>query len=1064
MIMQKSYQSRGPSLLKVSLNLSYIWQFVMILIMTIFVQVADVSAQATSNARHKITGKVISELDNQPIPGASILVKGTTIGTTSNSAGEFSIDAATGSNIIVSSVGYKAVTIRLSGKTNIQVALPEDVANLSEVVVVGYGSMKKTDLSSSQISVSAADIKKTVNTTIDQALQGRAANVYVTSNSGRPGGGVSVNIRGISTIGGNTEPLYVIDGVQILPGASTVTSSPLASLNPEDVESINVLQGPSAQAIYGSRSANGVVVITTKRGKSGETKITYSTTYGVQSIPKLLPTMNLREFAVYQNAYNKALNRTPQPEYADPSLLGDGTNWQKELFQSAPMSKHQLSLSGGNEKTTFYISGEYMKQEGIAIESGFDRYSVRTNVDNKVRNWLKVGANLSLSGTNEKISVTDDDLINTAITQSPAVAVRNADGSFDGPSQTQFRLSNPVALASINENRFKRTMLLGGVNAEFNLLKDLVFRTEFNGNIEYSTRYKFSPSYKFGGFVNESSTSERTANNSLYWGWNQTLRYNKKFGHHDLGLMVGHEAQQSTYESLFGSRVGYISNNITELSAGNKAGSDNGSSRGQWATESYFSRFNYTFNDKYILQATLRADGAAVFGPNKRWGYFPSVSAAWRISKEDFMKDITFIDDLKIRAEYGLTGNQSLPNGGTAIYSALNAWQTAWGTGFLTGRIANPDFQWESTKTYNLGFDLHALKNRLEIIVDAYIKNTDNLILELPLAAYMGTSGTGSISSPYVNIGSMKNTGFGITINTVNIESPFTWKSGISFSLDRNELSKLYLESSNIDRSPWFMNQFISRSVVGQPLWQFYGYKFAGIFQNYTDLKNSAIPETSKIDPAQGTWVGDVKFTDVNGDGVINEKDRTFVGSPWPKFIFGISNNFSYKNFDLSVFMQGTYGNSIFNYTKYANSAPERSGPGRGALQAVANFAQPSSYKAEDNPVLLNPGTTVPRVVAGDPNGNNRPTDQFIEDGSYLRVKNITLGYNVPKSILKKIPVRGLRVTAGVQNAFTITNYSGYDPEIGASSDKYGGNLTVGIDYGRYPAARMYTFSLTADF
>lgn len=1032
------------------------WLLVLIYLLSSWV----LQANAQQVSKKRITGKVVTGQDYQAIPGANVLVKGTSTGTTANDKGEFVLDVASNAILVISSVGYQSQELKVNGRSKLVVTLQEDVATLNEVVVVGYGEMKRTDLSSAQVSISANEIKRTVNTTIDQALQGRAANVYVTSNTGKPGGGVSVNIRGISTISGNTEPMYVIDGVQIIPSTSSVSSNALAGINPDDVESLQILQGPSAQSIYGSRAANGVVVITTKKGKAGETKISYNGLYSVQQLPKLLSTMNLQDYAIYQNTVSQVLGQTPIAEFADPSLLGEGTNWQKELFQVAPMQKHQITLSGGNERTTFYFSTEYLKQDGIAIQSGFERYGLRLNLENKVRNWLKLGSNLSFSGSNEKLSITNDDLINTALSQSPAVAVRNADGTFDGPSQTQFRLSNPVALASINDNRYRRLMGLGTFYTEINLLKDLVFRTELNGNIEFGNTYQYYPSYKFGGFVNTTTTSNRGSSTSIYYNLNQLLRYNHRFGKHDLGMMVSHEAQHSSYESLSGSRQGFISNNVQELSNGDAKTATNNSAKSAWAMESYFGRLNYSFNDKYILQATLRADGSSVFGANNRWGYFPSVSGAWRVSKESFMKELHFIDDLKIRAEYGITGNQNSP--GLAIYSAMQPWATPWGTGFLTANFSNPDFKWEETKTYNVGFDLHAFKNRLEIIFDAYFRNTDNLILGLPLPNYLGASGNGSISSPIVNLGAMENNGFGVTVNTVNLEGTLGWRSGLTFSLDRNQLTKLYIESSIVDRSPWFMNQFIARSVIGQPVWQFYAYQQEGLFKTIDEVKNSAIPENNVINAQQGTWVGDFKFSDLNGDGVINEKDRTFIGSPWPKFSFGVSNSFSYKNFDLSIFVNGVYGNSIFNYTRYVNTNPNGSGPGRGFFKEVANFARVSSNVMADNPRVLNADATVPRIIPADPNGNNRPTNRYIEDGSYIRVKNIQLAYTLPKQLLKNIPVKSLRLTAGVQNAFTFTNYTGYDPEVGTYTGN--GSTMVGVDYGRYPSARMYSFSLSADF
>lgn len=1038
--------------------------FAMILFVCLF-QLFDVNAQ---NASKKITGKIVSSQDNQPIPGATIMVKGTKIGNTANSAGEFTLEANSDATLIITSVGFSPQEVKVAGRTRINVTMVENISSLDEVVVVGYGSQKTRYLSGSQTNIGEAEIKRTVNTSLDQALQGRAANVYVASNSGKPGGAASVYIRGVSSINGNTQPMYVIDGVQIMPPSTTDSegqSNILASLNPDDIESMNVLTGPSAQSIYGSRASNGVIVVTTKKGKAGETKINFTSMYNFQTLPKQLPVMNLREYAIYSNAWSDAVGYGRQAEFSDPSILGEGTNWQTALFKTAAMKKQQLSLSGGNDKTTYYLSFELLNQDGLAPNSGFDRKSFRLNLENKVRSYLKLGANISVSGTSEKLSISDDNIISTAIQQSPATPLYNGDGSWGGPQNvtpstpSYVFVTNPVALAYTNSNIYNRVSSFGAVYADITPLKDLVFHAEFNGTFGNDTRAIFNPSYQFGannitqGASNAVTSSRRNASNSYYWSTNQRINYSKRIKEHDLNITVGHEAQFSFYENLSGQVTGYTSNNIPELSAGDLKTSISGSYRDASSQESYFTRLGYIYNDKYILQATYRADASSNFGPNNKWGYFPSISAAWRVSKEPFMTNVRFVDDLKLRLEMGTTGNQYY---GKPIYASLNAIPTQTGQGFLAANFANPDLKWESTQSYNIGFDLHAFKNRVQIVFDAYLRKTSNLITELPLPAYAGTTGTGAIGSPVVNLGDLENKGLGVSVNLVPIESKtlkgLTWRTGFNISLDRNKLLKLNTERAFATRKPWFTD-VISRSDIGQPLWQFYSYKYAGIIKDYQDLVNSAKPANVPIS-REGVWVGDVKFVDVNGDGIIDDQDRTLIGNPWPKFTFGFNNNISYKNFDLSIFMQGTYGNQIFNQLKLNNSG--FTNLIRGAYKEAITFARPSSY--DESATLLNPDTNVPRV-GNTPNGNGRATDKFIEDGSYLRVKNITLGYSLPKEILKKyLPINGLKVTAGVQNAFTITNYTGYDPEVGNSAN------VPGFDNGRYPSSRMYTFSLSADF
>ncbi|MES2520388.1 MAG: TonB-dependent receptor [Bacteroidota bacterium] len=1080
--MKKNYQCSGSPPPSKSVQLM---KLALILSLSLC-QFAETSAQKVASSVQKITGKIVSGQDGQVIPGANILIKGTASGTTANSAGDYSIDASNTATLIISSVGYISQEVKIAGRNKVNVSLQENASSLDEVVVVGYGSSSKRLLSGAQTNIGETELKRTVNTTLDQALQGRAPNVYVSSNSGKPGGAASIYIRGLSTINGNTQPMYVIDGVQIVPQDSPTQgvgsdgqSNILSSINPDDIESMNVLSGPSAQSIYGSKAANGVIVVTTKKGKAGDAKVNFTTMYNFQGLPKQLPMMNLREYATYSNAWAKAVGSGYNAEFADPSILGEGTNWQSALFKTAVMKKQQLSLSGGNDKTTYYISAELMNQEGIAPNSGFDRRSFRVNVESKLRSYLKIGTNLSISGTAEKLSINEDNVISTAIQQSPNAPVYNPDGSFGGPQDVvpgkySAQITNPIALAYTNTNDFKRITTFGTIYADLTFLKNFTFHGEFNGNFGNDTRAIFRPSYTFGanaltaGAKNPISTSERYDGNNYYWSTNQRLNYSKKFlQKHDVNITIGHEAQYGFHEELSGRVTGFTNNALSELSLGDPKTSLSKSNRDDNSQESYFTRLGYVYDDKYIFQATYRADASSYFGPNNKWGYFPSVSAAWRVTKEPFMQDVAFINDLKLRVEMGTTGNQYW---GKNTYAPLSTAATQSGQGFLAGKFPNPDIKWENTQTYNVGFDLHMLKDRVQVVFDAYLRKTSDLITDLPLPAYAGTSGQGGIGAPVVNIGDMENKGFGISINTTPIQSKnansVTWKSGFNISFDRNKLLKLNTDRAIIDRFPWF-SRVISRSIVGQPLFQFYGYQADGLIKNYQDLTTAALPTNVHISPTEA-WVGDIKYVNLDKTTyydpvlgknvqVIDDKDRTFIGNPWPNFTFGITNNFSYKGFDLSIFMQGVYGNQIFNQLRFDNSAFRNFI--HGAYKEAINFAQPSGNTLIETLTLLNPNTTVPRIAYSSYGNSGRATDQFVEDGSYLRVKNIQLTYNVPKTFLKKyLPLNGLRVTGGVQNAFTITKYSGYDPEVGTSAG------VPGFDNGRYPSSRMYTFSASFDF
>ena len=1038
----------------------------------------------------RVSGTVTTEGTNTPVAQVTVQVKGTNRTAVTNDAGVFNIDAASGETLVLSSVGYAGKEIRLGNQTILAITLSESAQTMDDVVVVGYGRMRRAEQSSAQTSISSADIQRTVNTTVEQAIQGRAAGVYVTQNTGQPGGGISVNIRGINTIGGTNEPLYVIDGVQIQPSTvnygSAASTNPLAGLNPADIESMEILQGPAATAVYGSRGTNGVVLITTKRGKSGQLKVGYNYLYSLQDKPDDLPAMTLPQFAQMYNEITALIGAQTRDEYKDPSILGPGTNWQQALFKTAPLNKHQVTLSGGSNNTNFYLSGEYFSQEGVAIGSEFDRYSFRLNLDNQTRKWLKLSTNLSYNQTKESLGSTSENLINTAITMSPNVAVKNANGEWAGADETngvsvQFTPLNPVAIANLVQNNLKRSGALGGFNIEITPLEGLVLRSSLNGNASWSNGSYFSPNYKLGS--RPASIASLSLNNqtNMYWNWNQLVQYTTKIGDkHDISVMASHEAQESRWEGISGSRTGFVSNDVVALPLGNALGQQNSSFKGSWAMESYLGRINYSFADKYILQGAFRADGSANFGPDNRWGYFPSVSAAWRITEEPFMQNIGFINELKLRFETGLTGNQG---DGGRIWSPLNSIGTPWGTGFLVGRYGNTGLKWEDTRTDNIGFNLSVLKNRIQLEGDYYIKKTNNLLLPNPLPSYMGTSGEGSIGTPTVNIGALQNKGWAFTLNTVNIDKKgFSWRSNFNISGFKTKVTKFYSEVAVIDRQPWYIGTgssaaqgFLQRSAVGQQPWLFYGFISDGIFQSVDEINNSAVPAASgggrlPTDPS-GVWVGDIKYRDISGpegkpDGIINHLDQTIIGNPWPKATMGLTNTFAYKGFDLNILLTGSFGNDVYNFVRFVNTNPNNVNLGRNMLAETFEYAKLSGTGNET--VLSNPGTIIPRLTNGDPNGNaQRITNAFVEDGSYVRIKNVTLGYNVPQSVVSKARIlQGARLSLGVQNLATFTKYKGFDPEVGAYVGQNVGpnDQLIGVDAGRYPLTRVYTFSLGVDF
>jgi TonB-dependent starch-binding outer membrane protein SusC len=1046
----------------------------------------SVCSFTTLFAQNKTISGSVTDADGSPLIGATVTVKNSSIVAITDNQGKFSLSVPSSNNgLVVSFVGMETQQVAIGTKNNFNIRLRSSNNSLSDVVVVGYGKMKKSDMSSAVETISSKDLNKTVNVTLDDALQGKAANVYVSSPSGAPGSGSTVIIRGISTITGNYQPLYVIDGVQIRPSVPTGgqynvasgESNELSGINPDDIADISILKGPAATSIYGAAGANGVVMITTKQGKAGNTKVNFSTSQTFQQRPKELPVMNLQQYAIYIAKLQKyGLVGVEPAELGDPSILGEGTDWQKALFNPTLMQKYSLSLSGGTEKTNFYLSGDYLSQDGVAAGSGFKRASIRLNLTNQATKWLKFGTNLSSFGTNEKVNTFQGRIVNLALTQNPTIPIKNPDGTYGGPAnaaQAQYAVTNPVAIANLNNNYNTSFGLIGGLNMDITPIKGLLWHTELNGNYTFNNNFQFNPFYTLGAYYQSSPTSGSRGTSNNYWlSLNSRVQYDFNIDKHKISVMAGHEATYYAYQGLSASGKNYSTTSVQELSVADPLSSPGTSYRGDGAGESYFGRLNYTYNDKYIAQFVIREDGSSNFGQNNRWGTFPAVSVAWKISDEKFMRNVTFINDLKLRAEYGVSGNAG---SGGAIYSNLYASPTVWGTGFLPSNFPNPDLKWEQDKSKNLGLDLHMFNFRVEVIADAYLKQISNLILPATGPEFMGgyVSGGygGQLSWPQRNYGSMENRGIGVTVNTVNIShKDFQWKTGFNFSIDKNKVLKV-VSPMNIqyyDQTNNRQAQFLTEA--GQPISMITGYIAEGLFQNNKDIISHAIQTGSAdtavvVNPTSGSWVGDIKYKDINGDGHIDQNDRTIIGNPWPKFTYNFTSTFSYKGFELNLFFTGVYGNQILNLTRYQyETMAQGTNPYGNHFQGATNFAQPSSVNPADaeTAVLTNPGFNIPNAFV-DKNGNNRISQWNVENGSYLKLKNARISYRVPEKYLSKTHVlRGVLATFQVQNAFTITKYTGYDPEVGMYN--YGGLNLAGMDEGRYPPSRSYTISLALDF
>ena len=1022
----------------------------------------------TASAQQTVTGVVTSADDGETLPGALVKIKEISAGTATDMDGKYKLSVSKGQTLVFSYIGYTPKSVKYTGQATINVALENDASTLDEVVVVGYGVMKRSDLTGSVVSVGEADIKKSVITSADQALQGRAAGVQVTQNSGSPGGGISVSIRGVNSLNGN-EPLYVIDGVAI-DGQTNGNSSALSAINPSDIVSMEVLKDASATAIYGSRASNGVVLITTKRGQAGKPSISYEGYYALQQIPTRLETMNLREYAKLYNERVDALGWGEREEFADPSILGDGTNWQNEIFRNASMHNHQLTVSGGNETGQYLISGGYLSQDGIAVGSDFSRFSARVNADTKLQKWLQVGVQSSFARTQKNNTIDDGNVIETALKQLPEMPAKNPDGSwgYQETNQLATYYSNPLADALTRENYEKGLQVLLNAFTNIDICKGLTLRVEYGGSYNYGNTYYFQPNLTLGSWSQNSSGS-RGSSNSSYWSFKQYMTYMNTFGKHSLNVMAGHEAQESSWENLSAGRTGYLFNSVHELNVGDAKTATNNNQKGSSSIESYYGRLNYTFDNRYLLTVTLRADGSSSFGPDNRWGWFPSMALAWRFKEESFLKDVEWLSNGKLRLGWGLVGNQ---NAGAYAYGATMAnVATAYGTGFYPSRFANSRLKWEQTKAWNAGLDLTFLNNRIEFIFDAYLKNTDNLLMSAALPTYV----SGIIGSPMVNSGAMRNKGFEFTLNTVNIsKKDFEWRTGITFSLNRNKVTRLYTESSGLQGN--INGLTYTYTTVGEPVAQFYGYNVIGMFEKEDDFYKKdingdylldakgdrmivALPEGKEVNEGTGIWYGDYIYEDRNDDGVIDEQDRTFLGNPEPKFTFGINNDFHWKGFDVNLFLTGSVGNKVFNYLAQQQSNPTNRWV---TLKSVCDYAKydlidAAGERTLDNMQMTNPGASTYRIDQATANENSRMSSVFIENGSYLRIKNLAIGYTLPKKWLQKVKIENLRVYFNVQNLYTFTKYKGYDPEVGAYNQ---GVLLRGVDYARYPSQRIYTFGL----
>lgn len=1007
-----------------------------------------------SYGQKTVTGNV-TDAANEILPGVNIIEKGTNNGVSSDFDGNYQITVSSDAVLVFSFLGFQVQEIAVTNLTELDVVMKDDLQNLDEVVLIGYGSVLKEDISGSVASVEVSALENVPQMGIDQLLQGRASGVYVTPNSGQPGSSVSVRIRGVNSISGSSEPLYIVDGVPISGDATDQASelSPIASINPNDIEKVDILKDASATAIYGSRGSNGVVIITTKKGKSGKGVFKFDSWGGMQVPTNKIEVMGLQDYARLQNAIGDIYNLNEIPEFRDPDILGDGTDWQAEIFSPAPISSNTLSFSGGNEDTDYFISMGYDDQDGTVIGSSFNRTSVRTNLNTQLKDWVKVGISLTASRSREKLTLNgrSDGIVGLSLLNNPAIAVYNPDGSFAGPNaDDDFRTENPIAKALSLDNTNERTSVLGNIYADFKLSNHFSYRTELGGNFVYNKNVQFTPTYSYGEIEVGTNTLTERRDDSEYWIWKNLVTYQDSFNDkHDLTVLLGHEIQESSWEGILSSDGDFVSNDVPILGTGDAVDS-NTQFKGSSSLLSFFSRAIYSYDARYSITASIRADGSSKFADGNKWGYFPSISGSWKLSNEKFMSNVDGIQNIKLFGGYGEVGNQDIPN--YAYGSRLSTVQTGLGTGFLLANYANPNLTWESSTQINLGLDFSLFQSRLFTTIEVYKKVSKDFLYQLAVTDFItGGSSVGAVQAPWVNLGEMVNSGVDLTLSYKTLgNSKLTWNSTLTLSHYKNEVTELLgdLKINGNMNINYDGEQNITITEVGQPIGLFYGLEVEGMFRTTEDFKDAAIQYGRPFEDAlfATTWLGDIKYKDQNNDGIIDDNDRTVIGSPHPDFTFGWQNSFYWNNWDLSVFLQGSYGNDLFN--------------GIGRLLTAGNRTYTNQLPSVlDYWSVDNPDAGSPRLARNDTR-NTDISDRYIEDGSYARIQNVILGYTIPM-ISSKAGISKFKVYGGVQNLYTFTNYTGYDPEIGSYQQN---TLLTGIDAGRYPMPRTYTLGINIEF
>jgi TonB-linked SusC/RagA family outer membrane protein len=954
-----------------------------------------------------ITGKV-TDIQGLGIPGVTVQVKGTTNGTITDIDGKYNISVNQGI-LRFSYIGFVAQEIILTNQTTIDILLAEETKALNEVVVIGYGTQKKKDLTTAVSVVGEKELRDRPIVSAAQALQGKAAGVQVVQPSGKPGVGLSVRVRGATSFMAGNEPLYVVDGVP---------TTDISGLSPSDISSMSILKDASSSAIYGARAANGVVLITTKKGEANTQTLSFNTYYGVSKLRKTVEVLGTKDYRTLMNEINN-----------ENYNWSNYTNWSDKVFGTGFDQSYQLSASGGTDKTSYFISGGYLSQEGIVKPARFNRYSVRVNLDSQVKSWFKIGTNISIlrlqtKDTPDNASSGRGGVIMSALNTPPFLQVYDTNGRFI-PNPFQPSWENPVAYMEGPDQEAIDNKIFGSFNAEARIIKDLFLKSRFGLDLtNHQWNYYLDP-FRTNYGRNNHGIGQADKRNTSTWLWENTLDYTRKFGNHNLSGLIGSSIQKNISDDSFIYGTHFTSDvTVTTLNAANIE--DGSTNIQEWAIASFFGRASYDYMSRYYLTMSIRRDGSSKLA--HPWGTMPSFSAGWRISSEDFMKGFTFIDDLKIRGGWGKNGNvEGIPNYtqyGLASFTRVtpDPNNPLAGPGSHQYTMGNPDLKWETTAQTNIGFDLTMFNARVTFNLDAYIKKTSDVILPVQWPATL------NLPLLLTNAGETENKGIEFNLTTINIDKKVRWSSDFNMSFNRNKVTALKWVDVSYYGRIYSNNEDVSILKVDLPLGSFYGYVSDG------------------VDPA----TGDLKYKDLNQNGIFDPNDRTIIGNAQPKFTYGFTNNLSYGRFDLNIFFQGSQGNDIFNATRVDLEGMFDS---KNQSTVVLNRWTPE-----------NPNTDIPRAIGGGKTDNVRNSTRFVENGSYLRLKSFTLSYKLIDKGMNIKAIRKLSVYVTGQNLLTFTKYSGFDPEVNAFSSSQYNSVELGIDYGTYPQARSMIVGINVEF